>query len=768
MRISILLLLYFGCFVISLKAQGLIGQVVDRESKEPIPSAVIQLSPTPDLKDPLVLMSDSSGSFSYSGTLGYPIYFRVTILGYRTKDGVFDTPPQDGENRQKIYMEPSITLLNQVVISAGKFEQKVEETTISLDVIQPYLVQEKNPLDIQGTFDQSPGVNVTDGQANIRSGSGWSYGTGTRVLVLLDDMPMISADANQVQWTLIPLEALGQMEVIKGASSALYGSSAMNGIVNVRTMVPGEEPETRVTAFQGLYDTPKRSELKWWDGVRGFTGLNFYHTAKKGETGYLLSGNFLRDPGYEYQGMENRGRIFFKVDHGPEGKGWHYGITGGIMNSENGDALIWNSYDEAYIPLDSNSTITRGWDFHIDPRITYSHGNSKQTLRGRFLSVNNNARSLTTNYDNFSRIGYAEYQYQQFFSHDLIVTGGLVGSWGRSESEVFNGTYTTTNLSAYLQGDWSVGRWHLSAGGRYESFRLGDRFFDRPVFRAGANFQAARGTFLRASIGQGFRFPSIGETYPNTNVGAIYVYPNPELQPEEGYSAEIGIKQGVMVGEWSGFLDLAAFVMDYDNMMEFSFGQWGPLNAPLFGNGFKSLNIGPTRISGLEFTIVGKGKVGPVDLRILGGYTFADPRHLAPDDVYAYSYYGKPVTYRESGSDSTASILKYRYRHIAKLDVQGNLGSWMLGASVRMNSFMENIDAIFASSFFESVVPGIPESRNTLDGPATLLDMRIGRSLSEHWKLTLIVNNLLNTEHLIRPAMLGPSRQFILQVSATF
>ena len=174
MRISILLLLFFGCIVTNMKAQGFIGQVVDRESKEPIPSAVIQLSPTPDLKDPLVLMSDSTGSFSYSGLFGYPIYYRVTILGYRTKDGIFDAPQAGGENRQTIYMETAITLLNQVVISAGKFEQKVEETTISLDVIQPYLVQEKNPLDIQGTFDQSPGVNVTDGQANIRSGSGWS------------------------------------------------------------------------------------------------------------------------------------------------------------------------------------------------------------------------------------------------------------------------------------------------------------------------------------------------------------------------------------------------------------------------------------------------------------------------------------------------------------------------------------------------------------------------------------------------------------------
>ena len=74
-----------------------------------------------------------------------------------------------------------------------------------------------------------------DGQANIRGGSGWSYGAGTRVLVMVDDMPLISGDAGQVQWNLIATENVNQVEIIKGASSALYGSSALNGIINIRT-----------------------------------------------------------------------------------------------------------------------------------------------------------------------------------------------------------------------------------------------------------------------------------------------------------------------------------------------------------------------------------------------------------------------------------------------------------------------------------------------------------------------------------------------------
>ena len=134
-----------------------------------------------------------------------------------------------------IELEPISEKLNTVVVSAGKFKQKIEEITVSMEVIKPSLIENKNTTDIQTAMDQIPGVNITDGQANIRGGSGWSYGAGTRVLVLVDDMPLISGDAGQVQWKLIATENINQVEVIKGAASALYGSSALNGIINICT-----------------------------------------------------------------------------------------------------------------------------------------------------------------------------------------------------------------------------------------------------------------------------------------------------------------------------------------------------------------------------------------------------------------------------------------------------------------------------------------------------------------------------------------------------
>ena len=84
-------------------------------------------------------------------------------------------------------------------------------------------------------IDQVPGVNVVDGQANIRGGSGFSVGAGSRVLVLVDDLPMLAADAGDAKWSFLPTENLAQIEIIKGASSVTYGSSALSGSINIRT-----------------------------------------------------------------------------------------------------------------------------------------------------------------------------------------------------------------------------------------------------------------------------------------------------------------------------------------------------------------------------------------------------------------------------------------------------------------------------------------------------------------------------------------------------
>jgi iron complex outermembrane receptor protein len=180
--------------------------------------------------------------------------------------------------------------LETVVVSAGKFEQKLEDLTVSMAVIKPGLLENKNVTNAETILDQVPGVTIQDGQVSIRGGSGFAYGAGSRVLMMVDELPLLSGDAGDVKWNTLPIENLSQIEVIKGASSVLFGSSALNGTINIRTAYPTGKPVTKISVTHGIYDNPKREQLKWWDENPYYSGINFMHSQQFGNLDLVLGG----------------------------------------------------------------------------------------------------------------------------------------------------------------------------------------------------------------------------------------------------------------------------------------------------------------------------------------------------------------------------------------------------------------------------------------------------------------------------------------------
>lgn len=693
----------------------------------------------------------------------------------------------DGKSEFNIKLKTAIQQIGTVVISAGKFEQKIEEITVSMEVISPSLIENKNTTDIQTAMEQVPGVNITDGQANIRGGSGWSYGAGSRVLVMVDDMPLISGDAGQVQWKLIATENINQVEVIKGASSALYGSSALNGVINIRTAFPKlseieKNPSvgyTKITTHFGVTDHAKRDVLNWWgDNRQQFYGTEFSHSRKIDNLDLTIGGNYFKDEGYREGEITDRLRWNLNSRYkSKQYTGLSYGVNANFLYQTTGSAIIWNGLDQAYIPLNNEITNTNGDTYNIDPFIQYVTENNTHNLKNRYLKVinDNSTNGQDDAQDNESETFYSDYQWQHNFKAiNLRVTTGTTNEIVLARSDLFQGNNYRQNHSLYSQLDKKWSKVNLSLGTRYEYFKVrseqkylidGDSINEyaraKQVFRAGLNYQIAEATYLRTSWGQGFRFPSMAEMFISTNYSGIEIFPNPKLKPESGWSSEIAIKQGLKMGNWMGYFDAAAFIMEYDDMMEFSFGLW-EFNDGSYGVGFKSVNVGETRISGLELSLSGQGKLNEdLSINILGGYTYMNPIPLDTTEVYA-EVLGNIVTYSNSSSDP--SILKYRYNHIAKLDMELIYKKLSLGSSFRYNDFMKNIDKIFASEFFaEEIVGGIPEAREKFKNGDFIVDVRTSYQLNDVTKISLVINNLLNREYMSRPANMMPPRTIALQ-----
>ena len=321
----------------------------------------------------------------------------------------------------------------------------------------------------------------------------------------------------------------------------------------------------------------------------------------------------------------------------------------------------------------------------------------------------------------------------------------------KGQTETLTGEFNSMNIAPYIQIEkkFFADRLNLSFGARYEYFNLKsinyavdslqktsldpENKLIRPLFRGGANFRAGKATFIRASFGEGYRFPSIAEAFVNLNLGGIQVFPNPRLSSEYGWYGELGVKQGFEVKEWQGYADAAFYITRYNNMIEANFGQFGSASDDLFGLGFSFQNIGRTQILGADFTFGSQGKIGKFPLQVLFGYTYTHPTSLDWDkELVLYNKEGdaiKPgqilydlelagVIYPDSDisellpeaangrqttyagtSTSEKNILKYRSRHVMTLDAQTSYKKFDFGFSIQFQSRFENIDYFFSSPF---------------------------------------------------------------------
>lgn len=743
--------------------------------------------------------TDVDGRYKLSLPPGeYVISF--SFVGYTTLRETIDLRPGEVRTLDK-RLSIAAAQLDMVVVTAGKFEQRVGEVTQSLSVLRPDLVLNKNVISIEQALDQVPGVVVVDDEPQIRASSGFSYGAGSRVQVLVDDIPVLSGDIGRPNWTFLPLENLEQIEVIKGAASVLHGSAALSGVINIRTAYPRAEPRTRVTTFGGIYDTPGESNMRWWgDNAPIFTGANFFHAQQFGALDVVLGGNAFSDAGFigpevlpldtlaiapgriGNGGFEQRVRFNTGLRwRNRKVQGLNYGVNTNVMRYRSTSVFIWQDLEDGfYRPSTGTVTRTLGFQAYVDPYVNYYAKNGmRHSLRTRYFRQvfdNDNAQS------NSNHQLYGEYQVQQTMDlfGETVVTAGIVTQGVNSDSELYRGDAEGTgrnassNTAAYLQLDKKLfDKLFLSAGVRYERFTVNDDEASQPVFRAGATYRFLEATYVRTSYGQGFRFPTIGERFISTSVGQLNIYPNPDLRAEQSWNLEAGIKQGFKLGRFMGYLDAVVFQQEFQDFVEFTFGQWGPYSN-LFGLGFMSLNTGGAKVTGYELELTGKGAIGAVDLMFLAGYTHTTPISTTPEQVYgvppeAPTQIKPPPTYLNTSYDATDNILKFRVRTLFRTDVQADYKKLMAGFSVRYNSHVRNIDAIFVELDRNpppiQLITGVGEWMERKRSGDTIIDARVGMRLGEQARVAFIVNNLTNVVYSIRP--LSPEAPRSMQVQLT-
>jgi iron complex outermembrane receptor protein len=435
--------------------------------------------------------------------------------------------------------------------------------------------------------------------------------------------------------------------------------------------------------------------------------------------------------------------------------------------------------------------------YFIDPHFKYEDrfGGTHQ-FNNRLLYSDNKAIE-PIGQDAFSRSLYNSYHYSKTFkkADDLQLKAGVSNNYTLSFGQVFSGNldnlathgtgmHTGDNFAIFTKLEKSFlieKNLSLEFGARWEFCFVDDWKENRPIFQGGINYEITQSkTFFRVSVGQGYRAATIGEKYITTRVGNYGFYPNHHLKSETSVNSELAVRQLYKAGIFEGYVDVAGFYQTYNNYIEFFLGPWNVKEMAFDQFGFEYFNTGKASIAGVEASWAGQLEVSDIfSLQLMANYTYSLPK--CRDTAFPFITIREGTSaeyvykYKNGSSNSESNLLKYRIQHIAKLDLNMTfIKKITLGFSMQYLSAMKNVDNILVEFDADALVngawaEGLPFQGNIAfmekhEKGAFLLNLRV----AYEWKnmtVAVLVNNVLNSEYVLRPMYIEPPRLTTLQIT---
>jgi len=522
-----------------------------------------------------------------------------------------------------INLEETIYQSEQIIISANKYGKKLEDLPVSASIISADVISKKNYTSLDKAMRFVPGVSVTLDQISIRGSSGYSRGAGTRVLVLYDGTPIYTGDSGEIVWELIPIYEVEKIEVIKGASSSLYGSTAIGGVVNVISKGITSRPVTFIKSSFGLYDDPYHSEWKWSGDSRMFNTLSVSHSQSFGKFGASFSIYRTEDYGYRKNDYDKKLGAYFKLSY-LLSKYTSFSLWGTGYSRDRETFNFWKDIRIVLEPPDSDLGNSQPSDreifgasikhkFDDDLEITVKPSFHRTFWKDQSESANHSRAVL---YRSEIRVRYN-------LSDEKIVISGIEGQYGNVVSNIF-GNRSGSGFGVFSELEYPfTPDLTFFVGGRFDYSKLQELDGESAISpKAALNYKMSESIILRASVGAGFRSPTLAEAFTSTSASGIQVKPNPDISSESSYNMEVGASYHFSE---SVSLDLSLFNAEYYDFIE---PVLDPADNKIFFN-----NITRARISGAEVTAL----ISPIrNLNLNIAYLFLNPRDLSLKEDLMY------------------------------------------------------------------------------------------------------------------------------------
>ena len=546
------------------------GKVRDKDTGEPLPGASVIVEGTK-----LRTVTEDDGSYRIEGIPAGTYSVTAKMVGYMplTTKVTIGT----GESAVLDFDMVSVAIwMKGIVVTATRTESPVEDVPASTILIAEEDATRVSAMDVDDVLRMYPGIDVERPNGFLGRGRVSLRGVGNepgRTLILVDGAPMNKADTGSFNWNRVPLCDVQRIEIIKGPVSALYGSNAMGGVINIITKKPSEGFSAELRPLYGSLNT---------------LGCDLVLLGKRDRLGLKLSASYLASDGYISEPPEERDEYTIKRD------------------LKQSTVSCRMSYD-----LSESSTVSVGYsrfDDHRGEGKRYRHEEGvyrrwdtdafdlEYRTRGKFplefkTKLYCNVEHYYWNRERMRKGKYTWYEVtvprvdggamiQASFDTDFggaegVLTSGLDYRYGSvhgedayrikkdrpSDLKITNRGKQQT-VSFFVQECLKTSRMNILLGGRYDLIRSYDGKFEDPsgflpsekygekrwkgfTPRLGLVYLPREGTRLWASVGSAFRAPILDDLYRNGIFRGRIYKANPELEPETITSAEVGVEHRI-------------------------------------------------------------------------------------------------------------------------------------------------------------------------------------------------------------------------------
>jgi vitamin B12 transporter len=502
-------------------------------SGAPVGEVQVTAQPEPSSTGQFVsVVSSADGSYSVSLPAG-PYRLRFAHASFSTRELVLTLAP--GESRAlniHLDLEP---LSSSVVVTAQSVPTSAQQTTAPTEVISRETIDNRQAVSLPELLEFSTGIAV--GRTGPFGGTSSIFlngGNSNFTKVLVDGTP-INPPGSAVDFSSLTTENIDKVEIVRGAESAIYGSDAVSGVIQLFT----HRGDTRVPAFTIYSEGGNMSSARGGADLGGLVGkfdysgaAAYFQTDGQGSNDYFvnrtLSGNF----GYSFSGTN---QLHLSLRNNTSDAG----IPGPTLQ---GPPDLFQGYGQKIFSANARWEFTTGSHWHHQLMATdsytrqHSFANPGDTFPfDSLLTFNRTAINPQSSYVSRTFIATAGYQYE-------VENGGI--------NFISPGHLRRNNQAGYLDFRYTpISRLTLDFGGRVEA---NSSYGTRVVPRAGGTYALRYGkgffgdTRYHAFYGQGIKEPRFDQTF-----GTDPCVPgNPDLKPEASKGWTTGFDQKLASDRW--------------------------------------------------------------------------------------------------------------------------------------------------------------------------------------------------------------------------